>query len=180
MPELPLWKRLPIVVVLLVVSAWLTAKALQTIVVACAPDADGNVSCRYERRYAAITWREEMFKPTPERVTSRRVGKNYLEGEIYIQLETGEKLTIDWLSAEEAEAAAAQLVRDPLFRLEAKGSRWWLLYLLITIPVAVVLVRPRRSAAAHVEEAAPPGVPSKKARRAERGRQRKAADQQRR
>ncbi|MGE0871547.1 MAG: hypothetical protein AB7P03_23510 [Kofleriaceae bacterium] len=176
MTDLPLWKRMPVILGLVALSLWLASKAVQTIEVACEPDADGHVSCRYELRYAGITRRAETFTPASDRVTWRRVGKHQNQGEVYAQLATGDKLTIEWLSDDEAEAAAAQLVRDPHFKLESTGPRWWVMFLLVTIPVAVVLVRPQRPAVVKGDGVAPPVVQSKKARRAARGRQRKAAD----
>lgn len=154
-------KRLCVVVGLLVGSVWLVTKAVQTFEVTCAPDADALVSCRYVKRYAGLTWHERVFTPAPDRVTARRFGKHFRSGAVDIRTLSGDKLTVEWLSADEAEAAAARLVRDPRFTLRTTGPRWWFLFLLVTIPVAVSVARPRQRELVTLDQTAPPRSRSK-------------------
>lgn len=175
MSDFPRWQRLLVALVMLVGSVWFAKRGLETFEVECAPDAAGTVWCRFEESYAGLTWREELFAPARDRLTWRKTGKNDYYGEIDIHLASGDKVTIARMTAREAEEAFARLHRDPRFALQTKGPRWGLLFLLIMIPIAVVCILPDR---ADDDTSARPGTsgPSKKERRAERGRQRKAAD----
>lgn len=173
MVNLPLWKRGLAIVALLAISVWLTAMGLQTIRVTCAEG-----SCVHEVRYAGITTRETPFAPASATISWRRTGKHHNLGVVDIQPSASDKLHIAWLSPEEAEAAAHGITHDADYRIDSTGPRWWLLFLLGTIPAMVSLVIPPRIRIP--TGAAPPVAQTKKTARAERGRARKARDRSKR
>lgn len=136
-PAVPMWKRLAGVGLLLVASAWLLAMGLQTIVVTC----DHHV-CVHEVRYAGIATRATAFTASASTVAWRRTGKNQNLGVIDIQAAPDHRLTVKWLSPAEAEAAVTAMLHDAPSQLEATGPRWWLLFLLATVPLLLSLLRP--------------------------------------
>lgn len=173
MVNLPLWKRGLAIVALLAISVWLTAMGLQTIRVTCAAG-----TCVHEVRYAGITTRETPFAPSSATISWRRTGKYDKLGIVDIQPASGDRLHIKWLSPEEAESAAHGITHDPAYRIDSAGPRWWLLFLLGTIPAMVSFVIPPRIRIP--VGAAPPVEQTKKTARAARGKARKARDRSRR
>lgn len=171
---MPRWKRALAVVGLVIASIWLAAMGLQTIRVRCKPRTDGTAQCVHAVRYAGITRSTTEFTPTPTTVSSHSHGKGNMQGTVDIQTPTGE-VEITWLTSNEAKRVAQQLVSDPEFSLDSGGPRWWLLFLLLTIPVTVSLVAPSRVRTQQPPVATLASPQTRKARRAEEGRARKAA-----
>ena len=91
-----------------------------------------------------------------------------------IQAPSG-KVEVTWVSPEEAEAAVHGMLHDPRYAITSTGPRWWLLFLLGTIPLMLsMIVVPKLRLGALPP--APPVEQTKKAARATRGKAKKARD----
>ena len=143
--ELALWKRVLGVIGCVVASLWMVASALHSMSLACTPHA----GCEFRERRAFVTTDEADFGlPSADRVKATRHGKANGRGDVVIETDTGKKVVVTWLSADEAAAGARELVEATAagrpFELASHGPRWWLLFLLLTIPLALSFVIPQR------------------------------------
>jgi hypothetical protein len=168
-----MWKRVAGAGLLLVVSVWLLAMGLQTIVVTC-----DHGTCVHEVRYAGIATRATTFTASASTVSWRRTGKHDNLGVIDILASPAHHLSVKWLSPTEAEAAVGAMLHDPTYRLEATGPRWWLLFLLATVPVMLSLLLPPKLRIP-APGTAPPIARTKRAARLARGRAKRARDRAR-
>ena len=168
--ELAWWKRLLGVLGCVAASLFLIASAFHSTALDCAPAAEATW-CVYRERYLGVAVDEARFAaPGPDQVRVRRWGKASAFGDLEVRTGT-RTLTLGWMSAEEAAAEAAALVEAPgRFHLATHGPRWWLVFLLGTIPLAASFVV-RRKLVVPLAAAAPPPQ-DKRARRAARRRAR--------
>jgi hypothetical protein len=166
--NLPVWKRVIAFVGLCAFSVWMVAMGLQTLEVACE-----RGQCVHAVKYAGITTSETSFAPSAETVTWKRTGKYNKQGLVIIEPLSGGKVTVDWLSPAEAEAAVHGMLHDPNYQLASTGPRWWLLFLLASIPLAISIIVVPKFRAGRLPPV-PPVPQTKKAARVARGKAKKA------
>ena len=171
--ELAMWKRVLAFIGFVAASIWIVYNVLHSITLDCEPAA-GAISCVHREHRAWMTTDEVRFTaPIADQLTVKRHGKGNNLGDLSISTENG-RVDVTWMSADEAQDAAHVLVTETSagrpYHLETHGPRWWLLLLLLTIPVAASFVIPQRLPIPTPDQLAqlPQPVLDKKFKRAER------------
>ena len=145
--EMAMWKRVLAFIGFVAASMWILYNVLHSITLDCEPTS-GAMSCVHREHRAWMTTDEVRFTaPIADQLTVKRHGKGNNQGDLTISTENG-RVEMTWMSAEEAQDAAAALIAETSagrpYHLETHGPRWWLLLLLLTIPVAASFVIPQR------------------------------------